>query len=195
VSELADGFTFYRSRLELRRSAHSGVDVLILSGSTKYSPLVSVSFYFGRSFDQVREVEKDLGELGLPYHIQQYSPNLSHMKGIRYSGPHTWEVDLRQPPRDLAKKLAVAVRAMAYPFFDRFRELRAARDAVASRDPWCFDATGPYWRSLFLLDAALDDLLHFKEWMASLDPFYVPRAAEMLAKFERVGRRDRAGAG
>jgi hypothetical protein len=58
------------------------MDVLIVSGSTRWSPLISVSFYFGRSFDRVREVEKDLGEAGLPYHIAQYSPNLGHMKGI-----------------------------------------------------------------------------------------------------------------
>jgi len=143
----------------------------------------------------VREVEKDLGEVGLPYHIQQYSPNLGHMKGIRYSGPHTWEVDLGQPRRDLAKEVAVAIRGMAYAFFDRFRELRAARDAIASNDPWCFSATGPFWRSLFLLDAALDDLAHFRGWMASLEPFYAPKAAEMLGRFERVDRRDGSAAG
>jgi hypothetical protein len=84
---------------------------------------------------------------------------------------------------------------MAYPFFDRFRELRAARDALASRDPWCFGAAGHSWCSLFLLDAALNDLQHFKDWMPSLDPFYAPKAAEMLGSFERLGRRGRSGAG
>ena len=52
ATELGGTFKFYRSRLELRRSGAAGADVIVIAGSTKWSPLISLSFYFGRAFDQ-----------------------------------------------------------------------------------------------------------------------------------------------
>jgi hypothetical protein len=184
AAEFAGDFRFYRSRLELRRTGDDGADVIILAGSAKWSPLISLSFYFGRSFDLVRQIEKQLGWSGLPYHIQQYSLNLRHMSGIGYAGRHTWDIDLRQPPSDLAREIKAAIQGMAFPFFERFRELSAARDAIATDDPWCFGGRGPFWRSLFLMDAALDDLAHFRKWSERLEPFYAAQAAEALARLD-----------
>ena len=186
ATELGGTFKFYRSRLELRRSGAAGADVIVIAGSTKWSPLISLSFYFGRAFDQVRKIERALGIAGLPYHVQQYSPNVRLMTGIGYAGPHTWEVDLGRQPADLVRELRAAIEGMAYPFFERFREPRDARDAIVTDDPWCFDGRGPFWRSVFLLDAALDDLAHFKSWSERLEPFYAAQANQMLARFEHA---------
>jgi hypothetical protein len=111
------------------------------------------------------------------------------MTGIDYAGSHTWEIDLTQPPSGLVGELKVAIQGMAYPFFERFREPRIARDAIASDNPWCFGGAGPFWRSLFLLDAALDDMGHFKSWSARLEPFYAAQAAETLTQFESRSNR------
>lgn len=183
ATELAGEFRFYRSCMEFRRPAHGGTDVIILGGSTKWSPGISLSFHFGRSFDAARSIEKELGWPRVPYQIFMYSPNLSSMKGMEYAGPHTWDVDLRRPPPNLARDVRAAIEGMACPFFERFRELRAARDAMASHDSWCFGGTGHFWRLLLLLDAALDDLPHFRTWSAQLDPFNAAQAAETLARF------------
>lgn len=185
AAELPGEFRFSRSLLELRRPAHRGADVIRLAGSAKWSPLISVNFYFGRSFDEAERVEKALGEPVRGCHIDQYSLNLGLMAGVEYAGPSSWDVDLRSPSRGLVRELKAAIEGMAFPFFERFRDPRAARDAIASNDSWCFG--GPLsWRSLFFLDAALDDLGHFKSWSARLQPFDAAQAAEIVAKFERV---------
>ncbi len=178
-----DEFTFLRSRLEFRRSAAGGSDIVILSGSSKWSPFISVSFYFGKNFDQVRALEKQHGGHPMPYHIQQYSPNLRAMRGIDYHGPCTWEVDIEKPPENLASEILAGVRGMAEPFFARFSDLRAARDAIAADDSWCFGGQA-FWRALLKLDAALGDLGHFREWSKSLGPFESQQAAAMLAVWD-----------
>jgi len=179
-----DGFKFYRSKLELSRKTIDGTDVILLSGSSKWSPLISVSFYFGRRFDQVMALEKRHGEHPMPCHIQQYSLNLAHLKGINYVGPHTWEVDICKPSPLLATELTAAIQAIAFPFFERFSSLQAARDAIATNDPWCFGSRGPSWISLFKLDAAMGDLAHFRRWSNCLEPFYSAQAKTMLRKYD-----------
>lgn len=183
ASVLRGEFKFFRSSLQLRRSTANGKDVIILAGSNAWSPFISVSFYFGRNFDQVRALEKRHSEYAMPYHVQQYSPNLRSMAGIEYSGPHTWNVDLREPPESLAHELGAAVRGMAEPFFARFADLRAARDAIASNDPWCFGGHA-MWRALLKLDAALGELAHFREWNTRLGEFEAKQASEMLALWD-----------
>ena len=106
-------FKFFRSSLELRRPTAHGKDIIALAGSNKWSPFVSVSFYFGKNFDRVRALENRHREHAMPYHIQQYSPNLWAMRGIEYAGPDTWDVDLRDPPETLAREVGVAVRGIA----------------------------------------------------------------------------------
>jgi hypothetical protein len=51
-------FRFYKSKLQLRRKYEGGNDVIVLSGSNKWSPYISVAFYFGKHFDAVRLIEK-----------------------------------------------------------------------------------------------------------------------------------------
>jgi hypothetical protein len=176
---LGDGFKFYRSKLELRQSRDAGRNVIILSGSNKASPHISVSFYFGRNFDGVRQLERKYGEYPMPQHIQQYSPNLELIEGMEYGGPHSWDVDIRSPPSTLAAELHVALQGMAFPFFRRFADIEVARDALASDDSWCFSI----WTQLFMVDAALGDLAHFRRWMTCLDPFTTEQAVEKLQQY------------
>jgi len=178
-------YRFFKSRLELRADAPDGHNVVILAGSTKYSPHISVDFYFGRNFAEAKRVEKRLGDHQFYYHIQQFSPNRRHMKGLEYSGPFTWSVDVNNPPRALASELAEAVRGMAVPFFERFSNIRTARDAIADDDPWCFGGKA-YWRQLLLLDMAMNDLQHFERWRANLHELYQRQASEMIALFKGV---------
>lgn len=160
--------------MELSVEESDGHNVIILAGSTKYSPLVGVDFYFGRRYPVVTELEKRLGISPSPYHIQQYSPNLRAMKGINFTGTHSWSVDITHPPAELVAELANAIRGIAEPFFKRFASIQAAREALAANDPWCFGGK-IFWRQLLRVDLALNDPAHFEEW-----------AREHLGDFERA---------
>lgn len=50
------------------------------------------------------------------YHIQQYSLNVRAMKGLKYDGDGSWEVNLQDPPASLASQLKTAIEAIAFPF-------------------------------------------------------------------------------
>jgi hypothetical protein len=84
---LGKSYTFYKSRRELRAKTPDGHNVIILSGSNKYSPHISISFYFGRNFAAAKEIEKLLGNHQFYYHIQQYSPNRNSLKDLPYGSP------------------------------------------------------------------------------------------------------------
>lgn len=178
-------YRYFRSRLELRAEGPNGDDVVILTGSTKYSPHILVDFYFGRNFTEVKRIEKRLETRRLHYHIQQFSPNRKRMTGLSYSGPYTWTVDIHDPPGGLVAELAEAVRGMAVPFFDRFADLRSARDAIAANDPWCFGGK-TYWRQLLLIDMAMNDLGHFERWRGDLDEHAQSRASQMIRAFKEA---------
>jgi hypothetical protein len=60
AKELGSSFKFYRSRLELRRNSIEGHDSVVLSGSHKFSPHMSVRFYFGVNFAKARLAEKEI---------------------------------------------------------------------------------------------------------------------------------------
>ncbi len=188
LAELFGGeFKFYKSKLELKRKRADGFDVIILSGSNKWSPLIDVSFYFGRNFDAARKVEKALGDHPMPYQIQQYSPNINSMIGLGFTGDGTWEVNIEEPPHDLAIKIKNAIENIAFPFFERFSSLKAAQEALAKDDSWCFSPKGPFYHMLFKVDAALGDLEHFKKWSECLEDFYIEQASEKISKLESCG--------
>ena len=182
---LGGHYRFFKSRLELRADAPGGDNVLILAASTKYSPHISIDFYFGRNFAQAKRVEKRIGDHQFYYHVQQFSPNGKHMKGLEYSGPYTWSVDLNDPPKALIPELVEAVRGMAVPFFERFANIQTARDAIAADDSWCFGGK-TFWRQLLLLDMAMNDLEHFEEWRAPLDALAQSQASEMISLFKEA---------
>jgi len=181
---LGDEFRFFRSRLELRRRALDSEDVVVLGGSNKWSPCLSVAFYFGRRFDAARRVEKQLGSEGAFYHVFQHSLNLRKLSGLSYSGPISWEVDLRQPPPDLANQLTEAIQQVAFPFFARFETLGNARSGLLDEDAWCFSARGAFWRQLFLIDVALNDINHFRRWAESLDQTNFAAAQKALSQYD-----------
>ncbi len=186
AERLGCDFKFYKSNLELRRKSKNGHDVVILGGSNKWSPSISMSFHFGKRFDSVRDIEKKLGEDPMFYHIHHSSPNSQNMEGINYSGPNTWRVDINDNNENLVPDIAKAIEGIAFPFFERFIEITEARDALAGKDSWCIGAQGIYWPTLFKVDAALGDIEHFKNWCNSLTPVYKKQALEALIKNEHL---------
>ena len=50
AAQLGPTFTYSKSKLELKRKVPEGHDVIILSGSAKYSPYINVAFYYGKNF-------------------------------------------------------------------------------------------------------------------------------------------------
>ena len=178
-------YQFFKSRLELRGADETDRNVLILAGSNKYSPYLSIEFYFGRNFEAARRVEKLLGDTPFYYHIQQYSLNQRNMKSLQYEGPYSWSLDISKPIDSLISEMKYAVEGIANPFFERFNSIESARDAVASDDSWCFG--GPiFWKQLLILDAAMNEIAHFKKWATQLDEFAVKQSNEMLDKLAQV---------
>lgn len=58
IAQLFTGeFKFLKSKLELKRRRADGFDVIVLSGSNKWSPYIDVTFYFGRNYDAARKIE------------------------------------------------------------------------------------------------------------------------------------------
>jgi len=184
AAQLDCGFKFYKTTLELRRKTKNGHDIIILGGSNKWSPTISVSFHFGKRFNLVRDIEKKLNEEPMFYHIHHYSPNSRNMKGLNYSGPGTWNVDIRDSNDGLAADIIRGIEGIAFPFFERFTEMNEARDALACQDSWCIGAKGAFWPTLFKVDTALGDISHFREWCKSLTPFHRKQALEKLEKYE-----------
>ncbi len=162
-----------------------GGSFVSLSGSNKFSPLISVGFYFGNRYEDATRIEKLIGRSKSQRragHILQYSLNAHLMKGLTFSSGYTFDIDLRSPPAHIASDLADAIRQIAVPFWNRYPTVRSARDALLSSDEWCFKAGGALWHDLLYLDAALGELRHYESWLTQLEPFYVPYASAELAK-------------
>jgi hypothetical protein len=185
---LGSQYRFFKSRLELRASNGDGHNVLVLAGSSKYSPFISLEFYFGRNYALAKRVEQLLGGTPFSYHIQQYSLNRNHMNDLAYSGPYTWSLDITKPSGSLIAEMMLAVHGIADPFFQRFYSIESARNAIAADDPWCFG--GPaFWKQLLLLDAAMNELPHFEDWATQLDDFSQSQAQAELEKLAVLGIR------
>jgi len=190
---IADQFgaavTFSKVSKRLVWSTAFGGSFVSLSGSNKFSPYISVAFYFGNRYEDATRIEK---LIGLPKrhqsagHILQYSLNARMMKGLTFSSNDSFDIDIRRPPTDSASAIADAIRQIAFPFWDRYPTVRSARDALLSPDEWCFKAGGPFWESLLYLDAALGELEHYESWLTQLEPFYVPHASAKLAEVKSV---------
>ncbi len=110
------------------------------------------------------------------------------MKDLQYHGPYSWSLDLSRPIGSLISEMKYAIESIASPFFERFNSIECARDAIASDDPWCFG--GPiFWRQLLFLDAAMNDIAHFKAWAIGLEEFALRQANEALDELAQVGIR------
>lgn len=182
---LGPEFAYSKSKLELKRKVPEGHDVIVLSGSAKYSPYINVAFYYGKNFAAARTLEKAARAYAFPYHIQQFSLNWQPSHGKAYRGEGSWGIDLNNPPPDLAQEMVAAIQGIAFPFFSRFSSLTAARDALAANDPCCFG--GPtFWSQLLRLDAALSELSHFQRWSHCLDEWTRGQAEAEMAKFAGV---------
>ena len=108
------------------------------------------------------------------------------MKTLGYQGNGTWEVNIEEPPNDIADTIKNAIQEIAFPFFTRFSTLKAAQSALESDDSWCFSPKGPFFHMMFQVDAALNETEHFRSWSQCLDDFYRDQASEDLAKLEAV---------
>jgi hypothetical protein len=164
-----------------------GSSFVSLSGSNKWSPLISISFYFGNRYEAATTIEKRAGiskRQQSAGHIIQCSLNANQMKGLIFNCNHTFEINIQSPAPDIASSIADAIRQIAFPFWDRYPTARSARDALLTVDGWSVKAGGPFWRDLLYLDAALGELEHYEAWLSQLDPFYVPYAAAELAKIK-----------
>ena len=184
---LGGSFKYKRSRLELSRPTEGGHDVVILSVTGKYSPFLNVAFYFGKNYEQAKDIERSLGGYQFPYHVQQYSPYRQPLFARTYDGPDNWDIDLQTPPPSLPSEVAAAINGMALPFFEQFQSKAVARDAIANGSSDCF--SGPMsWRQLLLLDASLNDLEHFRAWISCLDDWTRDQAELELVKVAQVIR-------
>jgi hypothetical protein len=182
--ELGGRYKFFKSRAELRAVASEGHSVVILAVAAKYSPQVSVAFYFGRNFALVNALERRAGRYQFPHHIQQLSLNRAALALLPYDGPSQWSVDIGDAPSTLVAEVAAAVEGLAAPFFERFASLRAARDALVAKDPWCF--AGPFfWRQLLHIDLALGEAEHFVQWSQVLSSHDKAQADAELAAYRR----------
>ena len=186
---IADQFgaavTFSKVSKRLVWGAAFGGSFVSLSGSNKFSPYISVAFYFGNRYEDATRIEKLIGvpkQHRRAGHIHQYSLNARNMKGLTFTSDYTFDIDIRRPPTNSASAVADAIRQIAFPFWDRYPTVRSARDALLSDDEWCFRAGGPFWEDLLYLDAALGELEHYESWLTQLDPFYVPHAFAKLAE-------------
>ena len=168
---LACDVEFVPSQLLLRWRGEGADSLVSFSGSNKFSPFVSVAFYFGRRFESASQIERAIGDRSNQWHISHYSINLPLMMDMPYDGPHDWKVDIRNPPVTLVPEMARAIQGMAYPFFERFASVLVARDALLANDPWCVMADF-MWSRMLSLDAALGELEHYEEWSEKLPDFY-----------------------
>jgi hypothetical protein len=183
ADQLGGEFKFYRSNVKLRRENALGHDVIVVGGSTKWSPHISVDYYFGKRFDRIRRIEKELGMHPMPMHIQQYSPNVGNMKGLKPTGPYSWTANITESLGTLPTELAHSIREIAFPFFERFHDLESSRDAFIANDSWCFGAAPYFWHALFKMDTALGDIEHFEKWSQCLEAPYLEQAQEALRKY------------
>lgn len=182
----ANEFKFYKSSLQLRRKSNNGTDIISLSGSNKWSPLIIVAFYFSRQFDDSKKILRIMGEDTSLTQIDQYSLNARLMTGTKYEGCGSWTVDIDNPQQDLAENIKIAIEALAFPFFERFSSLKVAQKASTSNDSWCLNPIGPCYHKLLLIDAALSELNHFKEWSKCLEPFYLEQAIADIDKYNKL---------
>ena len=189
ADEFGAGVAFSKASKCLIWPTVFGGSYVRLSGSNKWSPLISVSFYFGNRYEGATTIER---LINLPKrqqragHIHQYSLNAHLMHGLAFSSDYTFQIDIRRPPVDIACTVADAIRQIAVPFWNRYPTVRSARDALLSRDEWCFQADGAFWHDLLYLDAALGELEHFESWLARLEASYMPNASAELVKVKEA---------
>ena len=115
--------------------------------------------------------------------ILDLSVNYGRSAGMSYTGPRTWDVDIRTPPPELVASIAECVRGIAIPFSERYPTMRVARDALVSGDGWCIPAGNSGWSGLLDFDFALGETDHFLEWSKALDPFYKVQAQARLNQY------------
>lgn len=185
---LGSSYKFFKSRGELRAEVEGGHHVVVLSGSSKYSPHVEINFYFGKNFTEAKRIEKQLGINQCYCHIQQYSPRCQFSEERTYRGPCNWSVDISSPPPTLAADVAKAIVGLSSPFLANYGRLQSARDAIAHDDPNVLGGQC-FWSQLLLLDLALGDLQHFKNWSAHLDELSRSQSEDIIKAFQSISRK------
>jgi hypothetical protein len=164
----------------------TGFNIVSFANNNKWSPFVWVGFYYGCRFASAYDIAKSLTKYPNGLHICEFSVNRPLIKNLEYTGPHQWEIDIRNSPPNLAAEIATAIRGIAFPFFDKFNDMRKSRDAIEADDNWCFGANPLGWRSMLCMDAALGELDHFEQWVKVLPDFYREQAESELVKVRQL---------
>src|SRR5215475_11276861 len=94
---LGSGFTLRRNTLTLAAPIREGTRIIVLAGTSRGSPHITIAFYMGLVFDVVRQVEAALNWKPLPMHVAQFSVNFPNMPGISWHGEPLLAVDIRSP--------------------------------------------------------------------------------------------------
>lgn len=176
------GFRFLKSKLTLEQRFGGNTHVIVLSGSSKYSPMVSLAYYVGVRFADVTALEKLLGLSPRAYHVGQYSMNASKMRGLT-AAKADWDHDLRSGEETLVEQVEQSVHQVCTPYFARFTTVESARDALEGDDSWCIGGALA-WRELLLIGALAHDRSRFDRWLATQPLHTQQKVEEFLTAHE-----------
>lgn len=186
--ELGADFRFFSSRNELRSKTDYGHQSIVIVNTAQFSPYTTLSFHFGLFFDAVWKIQREIEPRPSKpyYHLIQNSYSIAHMQGLNCSGPTTWETTVTVPLEHLIPEVLPMIKCAIFPFFERFGELGAARDAIANNDSWC--QGGVYrWQTVMLMDVALSDKKHLRRWLEDLPGRFKPEVEMYMRKLEAAG--------
>lgn len=182
---LGDDYQFLKSKLEFRIKTDLGYNIITLSGASKHSPYISLSFHIGKHFNITQDILKILEQDRKSENISSYALNARSFKNLNYMGRHTWDININHPSITIADEIVAAIHGIADPFFTRFLTPELAREAIAHNDSWCFGGKA-FWRQLLILDLALNDLNHFTEWSKRLTDVEKNQADVMIETYHSL---------
>jgi hypothetical protein len=184
VASLAEelGWSYEQKRHVIKREVSDGFETVALAGSNKWSPLISVNFYFGKSFNAVTALEKKLNLDRMSMHVCHYSLNFQRPDAAT-SELCTWRVDLDNPPQRLVTEIASAIRHLLPPFVAKYQTIDVARAALANDDPGVLLNGDTGWPIILRMDLALNQEQRFREWARRLDAVNLRSAEEVLSRY------------
>lgn len=146
--------------VQLERVRAEGVDQLRVAGPSASSPLLSITFEFGRRYDTLTALIAKSGADTMRVPVMRNSLNRASMRALPRPGPGKcqWAVNADRPvPAGVLDEVENFVDAVVEPFFAHFTRMEEARDALAAGpgNPWCLPPAGDTASMVALLDLAL----------------------------------------
>jgi len=177
----AGEYRFLVSRETLVRKQPDGDDAVYLDVTSTCSPFVSLYLLFGRRFDAATKAERWAGKSASYYQVIHYSVNEQMFRRIGWDAPRKWRLDLREVPNGLVDEVETLIRNFGDPWFDRFRDLRVARDAIIdSGTDWCLSGD-PH--AVLALDAALGDVDDMRRCVESQKMYRHEQMADLARRY------------